>query len=82
MIHPENEAEKNGTPEQRPEGLSPNQWEILQLVIEGVPYKDVAQRMRLSEQTVKYHMARIIGILGVENRSQAISKAQAFLNKI
>jgi DNA-binding CsgD family transcriptional regulator len=65
----------------KPEGLTPLQWEILQMVAEGVPYKQVAVRMHMSEQTIKYHMGRVITILGVENRSQAISKAQGFLRK-
>ncbi len=65
----------------KPEGITPLQWEILQMVAEGIPYKQVAVRMHMSEQTIKYHMGRVITILGVENRSQAISKAQSFLQK-
>ena len=53
--------------------LSPQQWQILNLVAEGLIYKQVAQRLSLSEKTIKYHMGQIIEHLHLETREQAIA---------
>lgn len=54
-------------------GLSPQQWDILRQVAEGVPYKEIAAALHITEQTVKYHMNQILTRLHVENRAQAIA---------
>src|SRR5512139_1570592 len=38
------------------EVLTPRQIEVLQLVAEGIPYKDIAERLCLSDHTIKYHI--------------------------
>ena len=53
--------------------LTPRQQEILDLVSQGLIYKEVAQRLHLSEKTIKYHMGQILEKLHVENRAQAIA---------
>ncbi len=53
--------------------LSPQQWNILRQVAEGVTYKEIAAAMYVTEQTVKYHMSQILTRLQVENRAQAIA---------
>jgi DNA-binding NarL/FixJ family response regulator/signal transduction histidine kinase len=53
--------------------LTPRQKEVLGLVAQGLIYKEVAQRLHLSEKTIKYHMGRILEKLHVENRAQAIA---------
>jgi len=58
-----------------PEQLSARQLEILEMIAQGVPYKDVGEALGLSERTVKYHMKRIIETLHLENRAQVISYA-------
>ena len=55
--------------------LTPRQLEILQLVAQGVSYKDVAEALGLTERTIKYHMGNIVEILHLENRSQVIAHA-------
>jgi DNA-binding NarL/FixJ family response regulator len=55
--------------------LTPRQLEILQLVAQGVSYKDVAEALGLTERTIKYHMGNIVQILHLENRSQVIAHA-------
>jgi DNA-binding NarL/FixJ family response regulator len=55
--------------------LSADQAAILQLISEGQTYKQVAENMSISERTVKYHMAEILGRLHLENRAQAIAYA-------
>ncbi|HEY89650.1 MAG TPA: response regulator [Thermoflexia bacterium] len=53
--------------------LTPRQKEILSLVAQGLIYKEVAQRLHLTEQTVKYHINQILEKLHVENRAEAIA---------
>ena len=55
--------------------LSDRQIEILQIVSEGKTYKEVGERLGITERTVKYHMSRIMELLQTENRAQAISYA-------
>ncbi len=55
--------------------LTPRQLEILQLVTQGVSYKDVGEALGLTERTIKYHMGKIVEILHLENRSQVIAYA-------
>ncbi len=54
------------------QSLSPQQWDILSMVAQGMTYKEIAVQLHLSEQTIKYHMGRIIDLLQLENRTQAI----------
>ena len=54
-------------------GLTRRQEEILGLVAQGLIYKEIGQRLHLSEKTIKYHMAQIMEKLQVENRAQAIA---------
>ncbi len=53
--------------------LTPQQWDILRRVADGVPYKEIAATLHITEQTVKYHMTQILTRLQVENRAQAIA---------
>ena len=65
------------------EALTPRQIEILQLVAEGLPYKCIAERLCLSEHTVKYHIGEIMQRLHLKNRSQVLAYAARYglLNK-
>lgn len=53
--------------------LNPRQIEVLQLVSEGFSYKEVGARLSLSPRTVKYHMAKIMERLHLENRAQVLA---------
>lgn len=68
-----------GTPSQqlpRPsQRLTEREIELLQLVAEGMPNKSIAQRLSISENTVKYHMKKIFQKLGVQNRTEAVTHA-------
>ena len=55
--------------------LSAQQVAILRLVAEGQTYKEVAQRIGITERTVKYHMGEMLRRLHLENRAQAIAYA-------
>jgi two-component system NarL family response regulator len=55
--------------------LTQRQLEILEMVARGVTYKEAGEALGLTERTLKYHMGRIITLLHLENRSQAIAYA-------
>lgn len=55
--------------------LTPRQAEVLGLVAKGMSYKEVGAALNLSERTVKYHMERILELLRLENKAQAIAYA-------
>lgn len=53
--------------------LSSRQIEILKLVAQGLTYREIGERMYLSEATIKYHMGEITNRLHLENRSQVLA---------
>jgi DNA-binding NarL/FixJ family response regulator len=57
------------------EGLTKRQMEVLELVSKGIIYKEVGERLGLSERTVKYHMGKILEQLHLANRAQVIAYA-------
>jgi len=57
------------------EPLTPRETDVLELVAEGLPNKAIASRLGISDQTVKFHVAAIIGKLGAANRTEAVRLA-------
>lgn len=55
--------------------LNERQIEILNLISEGLSYKETASRLSISPRTVKYHMASITERLHLENRAQVLTYA-------
>jgi DNA-binding NarL/FixJ family response regulator len=55
--------------------LTPRQREVLQLFADGLTTPEVAQRLGLSEQTVKTHAKAGISRIGARDRSHAIALA-------
>jgi DNA-binding NarL/FixJ family response regulator len=53
------------------EGLSGRQLEVLELLAQGLPNHMIAERLFISKNTVKFHVAAIYQRLGVSNRVQA-----------
>lgn len=51
--------------------LSPREMEILELVTDGISNKDIAQKLGISQQTVKNHVTTILRKLQVDDRTQA-----------
>jgi ATP/maltotriose-dependent transcriptional regulator MalT len=61
-----------------PEGaphLTTRQLEVLALLCEGLPNKRIAQRLNISNATVKVHIGCILRELGVSSRLQAVVAA-------
>ncbi len=57
------------------ESLTPREIEVLQLLTQGLPNKGIAQRLGISDHTVKFHVNAILGKLGVQSRGEAIVQA-------
>ena len=56
----------------RPElQLSARELEVLGCVAQGLPNKLIARKLEISEKTVKAHLTRIYGQLGLTGRTQA-----------
>lgn len=53
--------------------LSPQERKVLALVAEGLTNKEVAERLMLSDNTVKNYLANIFEKLQVKRRSQAVA---------
>ncbi|MEK2490368.1 response regulator transcription factor [Kitasatospora purpeofusca] len=54
-----------------PDLLTPRETEVLRLVSAGATNKEIASRLYLSEGTVKNHISRVLGRLGLRDRTQA-----------
>ncbi|MEX2543171.1 MAG: response regulator transcription factor [Trueperaceae bacterium] len=58
------------TPEMR-ESLTARETETLRLVAKGLSNRDIAERLEVSEVTVKTHVSNILSKLAVQSRTQA-----------
>ncbi len=57
-------------------GLTPREYEILQLLAAGQSTKEIARQLAISPNTAKTHLARVYQKLEVQRRTQAIHKAR------
>lgn len=53
--------------------LTEREREVLTLMSEGASNEDIAQKLYISERTVKFHASNIYGKLGARNRTEAVS---------
>jgi LuxR family maltose regulon positive regulatory protein len=67
------------TPPSQPlvEPLSGREIQVLTLIAEGLTNREVAERLYISQGTVKAHTSNIFGKLGVRSRTQAVARARA-----
>jgi DNA-binding CsgD family transcriptional regulator len=68
----EREAALDGIP-----GISDRQRGIVDMVAQGLTYRLIAERLGISERTVKYHMGQILDKCGLETREQLIALVAA-----
>jgi NarL family two-component system response regulator LiaR len=60
-------------PKRREElGVTPREMEILGLVAEGLSNREIAERLFVSENTVKTHCSRAFDKLGARRRTEAV----------
>jgi len=55
--------------------LTHRELEVLQLLAEGLTNKEIAQRLAISEHTVKFHVNAILAKLGADTRTEAVVHA-------
>ena len=55
--------------------LTPRELDVLRLVAEGLTNKAIAQRLAISDHTVKFHVNAILGKLGAQSRTDAVVRA-------
>lgn len=55
--------------------LTTRQRQVLELVAQGLSYKEIGARLHLSPRTIKYHMAEIMNLLHLEHRAQVLAYA-------
>jgi DNA-binding NarL/FixJ family response regulator len=56
------------------ESLTPREFEVLRLVADGLHNREIAERLRVTEHTVKFHLAAIFGKLGASTRTEAVRR--------
>src|SRR5881394_61237 len=57
-------------------GITPREHEILTLIAAGLSNREIAEKLFVSENTVKTHSSRVFEKLGVNRRVQAVQKGQ------
>lgn len=57
--------------------LSDREIVILRLIAEGLPSKDIAERLFVSQNTIEFHRKRIMRKLGVTNMAQLVKEGFA-----
>jgi NarL family two-component system response regulator YdfI len=55
------------------EPLTRREREVLQMLASGLGNKEIAARLSISDHTVKFHVASIMGKLGASSRTEAVS---------
>lgn len=54
--------------------LTPREVEVLQLLAEGLVNRDIADRLKISEHTIKFHIGSILGKLQASSRTEAVTR--------
>src|SRR6266851_3425559 len=57
------------------EALTERELEVLALLAQGMPNKEIAAHLIISERTAKFHVSSIMGKLGATNRTEAVALA-------
>ena len=59
--------------------LSEREREVAELLLLGMPYRDIGAQLFISAKTVEHHVARIRRRLGAESRSEMLSMLRVML---
>jgi two-component system NarL family response regulator len=55
--------------------LTPRELDVMKLIVSGKSNKEIGDRLKIAEETVKYHVKSILAKLGVADRTQAATAA-------
>jgi DNA-binding NarL/FixJ family response regulator len=58
------------------QSLTARQYEVLQLLADGLPAKVIATRLGVTEATIRTHIRAILVALGTHSQLEAIAKAR------
>jgi DNA-binding NarL/FixJ family response regulator len=56
--------------------LTPREEDVLRLVAEGLPNKQIGRALGVTERTVKFHVSSLLQKLDAESRTQAVAAAR------
>ena len=59
-------------------GVTPRELEILELIAQGMSNREIAEKLFVSENTVKTHSSRVFDKLGAKRRTQAVQLGKEF----
>lgn len=76
MLLPEDESTADGTQPYTPTKLSKRQKQLILMLDQGLSNRDIAEKLSISEHTVKVHFWRLFRRLGVNSRTQALHFAR------
>ena len=77
---PSDTAEAAARPGPVASALSEREREVAELVLRGMPYRDIGAQLFISAKTVEHHVARIRRRLGAQSRSEMLSMLRAILD--
>jgi ATP/maltotriose-dependent transcriptional regulator MalT len=58
--------------------VTPRELEILDLIANGMSNREIAEKLFVSENTVKTHSSRLFDKLGAKRRTQAVQLGKEF----
>ena len=58
-----------------PAGLTAREQEVLALLSEGLPDREISRRLFISERTVHHHVSAVLAKMGVPSRTAAAREA-------
>lgn len=59
-------------------GITRREFEILELIAQGMSNREIAEKLFVSENTVKTHSSRVFDKLGAKRRTQAVQLGKEF----
>ncbi|HVU09784.1 MAG TPA: response regulator transcription factor [Phototrophicaceae bacterium] len=75
MLRTEPLIESESTTAPLVDALTPRELEVINLIAEGLPNKNIAAKLKISEHTVKFHVNAILTKLGAQSRTEAVVRA-------